>query len=85
MIQDLDPYDHLGRVFRICVVHDLRNIKKCPVPEEVRWLMRSLVCIEHDDWQGTLSKIRENDGKVGNRELLLTHSYTKLIFLGKTG
>jgi hypothetical protein len=47
--------------------------------------MRSLVCIEHDDWQGTLSKIRENDGKVGNRELLLTHSYTKLIFLGKTG
>ncbi|KAK7031741.1 hypothetical protein R3P38DRAFT_2521802 [Favolaschia claudopus] len=65
-IQDLDPYDHLRRVFRICTVHNSRNINKCPVPEEVRWLMRSLVCIEHEDWEGTILKIREKGGKSGN-------------------
>ncbi|KAJ7020865.1 hypothetical protein C8F04DRAFT_1403338 [Mycena alexandri] len=65
-IQDLTPYEHLRRLFRICVVHDFRNIKKCAVSDEVRWLMRSLVCIEHDDWDGTLAAIREKGGKVGN-------------------
>ncbi|KAJ6467649.1 hypothetical protein C8R47DRAFT_1303282 [Mycena vitilis] len=65
-IQDLDPYEHLRRTFRVCVVHDFRNIKKCAVSDEVRWLMRSLVCIEHDDWDGTLSMIREKGGKAGN-------------------
>lgn len=65
-IQDLSPYEHLGRVFRICIVHDFRNIKKCAVPEEVRWLMRGLVCIEHEDWDGTLALIREKGGKAGN-------------------
>ncbi|KAJ7023870.1 hypothetical protein C8F04DRAFT_1095961 [Mycena alexandri] len=28
--------------------------------------MRSLVCIEHDNWDGTLLKIREMGGKAGN-------------------
>ncbi|KAJ6528652.1 hypothetical protein DFH09DRAFT_1413445 [Mycena vulgaris] len=65
-IQELDPYDHLRRILRICVVHDFRNINKCPVAEDVRWLMRSLVCIEHDDWEGTLLKIRDKGGKAGN-------------------
>ncbi|KAJ7212425.1 hypothetical protein C8J57DRAFT_1097238, partial [Mycena rebaudengoi] len=65
-IQDLDPYDHLRRIFRICTVHDFRNINKCAVPEDVRWLMRGLVCIEHDDWDGTLLDIREKGGKPGN-------------------
>jgi len=67
-IQDLNPYEHLARVFRICVVHDFRNIKKCAVSEEVRWLMRGLVCLEHDDWEGTLATIREKGGKAGNGE-----------------
>ncbi|KAJ6543739.1 hypothetical protein DFH09DRAFT_1390311 [Mycena vulgaris] len=65
-IQELDPYDHLRRILRICVVHDFRNINKCPVAEDVRWLMRSLMCIEHDDWEGTLLKIRDKGGKAGN-------------------
>ncbi|KAJ7823047.1 hypothetical protein B0H14DRAFT_2518729 [Mycena olivaceomarginata] len=65
-IQDLNPYDHLRRIYRICTVHNFRNIKKCSVSDEVRWLMRSLVCMEHDDWDGTLLKIRENGGKAGN-------------------
>ncbi|KAF8214712.1 hypothetical protein K438DRAFT_1749805 [Mycena galopus ATCC 62051] len=65
-IQDLDPYEHLARVFRICIVHDFRNIKKCAVSEEVRWLMRGLACLEHDDWEGTLATIREKGGKAGN-------------------
>ncbi|KAJ6542447.1 hypothetical protein DFH09DRAFT_1282539 [Mycena vulgaris] len=65
-IQELDFYDHLRRILRICVVHDFRNINKCPVAEDVRWLMRSLVCIEHDDWEGTLLKIRDKGGKAGN-------------------
>ncbi|KAJ7258483.1 hypothetical protein C8J57DRAFT_1234089 [Mycena rebaudengoi] len=64
-IQHLEPYDHLRRMFRICVVHNFRNIKKCAVPGEVRWWMRSLACIEHDDWDGTLLKIREKGGKAG--------------------
>ncbi|KAK6991924.1 hypothetical protein R3P38DRAFT_2571883 [Favolaschia claudopus] len=65
-IQDLDPYDHLRRLFRICTVHNSRNINKCSVSEDVRWLMRSLVCIEHEDWEGALLKIRQNGGKAGN-------------------
>ncbi|KAJ7877230.1 hypothetical protein B0H14DRAFT_3130239 [Mycena olivaceomarginata] len=65
-IQDLNPYEHLARVFRACIIHDFRNIKKCAVSEEVRWLMRSLVCIENDDWDGTLTSIREKRGKAGN-------------------
>lgn len=67
-IQDLTPYEHLSRLFRVCIVHDFRNIKKCAVSDEVRWLMRSLVCIEHDDWDGTLVAIREKGGKAGNGE-----------------
>ncbi|KAK7015645.1 hypothetical protein R3P38DRAFT_3321572 [Favolaschia claudopus] len=49
-IQDLDPYDHLRRLFRICTVHNSRNINKC----------------SHEDWEGTLLKIRQNGGKAGN-------------------
>ncbi|KAJ6506213.1 hypothetical protein C8R47DRAFT_1241345 [Mycena vitilis] len=65
-IQDLTPYEHLSRVFRVCIVHDFRNIQKCQVSDEVKWLMRSLVCVEHDDWDGTLGMIREKGGKAGN-------------------
>ncbi|KAJ7646081.1 hypothetical protein DFH06DRAFT_1300851 [Mycena polygramma] len=65
-IQDLTPYEHLSRVFRVCIVHDFRNIQKCQVSDEVKWLMRSLVCVEHDDWDGTLAMIRQKGGKAGN-------------------
>ncbi|KAJ6606289.1 hypothetical protein DFH09DRAFT_1299558 [Mycena vulgaris] len=62
-LRDLGPYDHLRRLFRVCVVHNYRNIKSCPVPEPVRQLMRSLACISHPDWDGTLVKIRAEGGK----------------------
>ncbi|KAJ6567673.1 hypothetical protein DFH09DRAFT_1314192 [Mycena vulgaris] len=62
-LQDLGPYDHLRRLFRLCTVHNFRNIKTCPVPEPVRQLMRSLSCISHPDWDGTLAKIRADGGK----------------------
>ncbi|KAJ6484352.1 hypothetical protein C8R47DRAFT_1072982 [Mycena vitilis] len=65
-IQDLTPYEHLSRVFRVCIVHDFRNIQKCQVSDEVKWLMRSLVCVEHEDWDGALGMIREKGGKAGN-------------------
>ncbi|KAJ6495977.1 hypothetical protein C8R45DRAFT_1052650 [Mycena sanguinolenta] len=65
-IQDLDPYEHLHRTFRVCIVHNFCNIKKCAVSDEVRWLMCSLVCIEHDDWEGTLLEICEKGRKAGN-------------------
>jgi hypothetical protein len=62
-IQDLTPYEHLHRMFRACNVHYYRLVKLCAVPESVRWLMRSLVCMEHPDWQGTVDKICELGGK----------------------
>ncbi|KAK6981751.1 hypothetical protein R3P38DRAFT_2578154, partial [Favolaschia claudopus] len=65
-IQDLNPYDHLRRLYRVCTVHNSRNINKCPVSEDIRWLMRSLVCIEHEDWDGAVLEIREKGGKAGN-------------------
>ncbi|KAJ7122366.1 hypothetical protein C8R44DRAFT_622071 [Mycena epipterygia] len=80
-IQDLDPYEHLQRLFRICVVHNFRNIHKCSVPEDVRWLMRSLVCVEHDDWEGVLSKIRDKGGKAGN-DWLSNKESSKFFFPG---
>ncbi|KAJ3804094.1 hypothetical protein F5876DRAFT_70917 [Lentinula aff. lateritia] len=54
-IQDLGPYDHLRS----------RNIRKCAVTDEVRNLMRSLVCIRHDDWDGTIRLINELGGRPG--------------------
>ncbi|KAK6974428.1 hypothetical protein R3P38DRAFT_3331676 [Favolaschia claudopus] len=62
-LQDLSPYEHLHRVFRVCVVHYFRLVKLCATTEQVRWLMRSLVCMEHPDWDGTLESIRELGGK----------------------
>lgn len=67
-IQDLSPYEHLHRNFRVCVVHYFRLVKLCATTDHVRWLMRSLVCMEHCDWDGTLEKIRELGGKAAKGE-----------------
>ncbi|KAJ6578477.1 hypothetical protein B0H19DRAFT_1020702 [Mycena capillaripes] len=64
-IQSLTPYEHLRRCFRICTLHIFRNIKTTKVSSEVKWLMRSLVCTEHDDWEGTIAAICEQGGKAG--------------------
>ncbi|KAJ7710725.1 hypothetical protein B0H17DRAFT_1173621 [Mycena rosella] len=59
----LSPYEHLHRIFRLCVTHIYRNIRKCKVEEAIRHLMRSLVCMEHPDWDATILKIRNEGGK----------------------
>ncbi|KAJ7711771.1 hypothetical protein B0H16DRAFT_1480052 [Mycena metata] len=69
-IQSLGPYEHLGRLFRLCSNHYYRNVKATPVSEEVWCLMRSLLCLEHPDWEGTLDKIRTQGRKAGNVMLI---------------
>ncbi|OSX56007.1 hypothetical protein POSPLADRAFT_1161553, partial [Postia placenta MAD-698-R-SB12] len=63
-ISSLSPYEHLHRIFRLCTVHVFRNIKTSPVADDVKALMRSLVCLEHEDWEGTIEAIREQGGRV---------------------
>ncbi|KAG6819960.1 hypothetical protein H0H93_007040 [Arthromyces matolae] len=64
-ISDLTPYEHLHRLLRLCTVHVFRNIRGCSVSEDVRNKMRSLVCIRHYDWEGTIRSIEEEGGKAG--------------------
>ncbi|KAJ7693792.1 hypothetical protein B0H16DRAFT_1352014 [Mycena metata] len=64
-IASLAPYEHLYRTFRLCVAHGFRNIRKCKVPGRVRELMRSLICVEHEDWDATVEAIRILGGKAG--------------------
>lgn len=61
----LTVYEHLHRLLRLCTVHGKRNIRKCAVPEEVKNLMRSLMCLTHHDWDGTVKAIQERGGKAG--------------------
>lgn len=62
----LGPYDHLQHLVRLCYTHAKRNIQKCNVNDDVRKLMRSLLCVEHDNWDETLELIRQQGGKAGN-------------------
>ena len=62
-LASLGPYDRLHRIFRLCVTHIFRNIQKCKVPDAVKRLMRGLVCIEHENWDGTVEKIKLLGGK----------------------
>ncbi|KAJ7222651.1 hypothetical protein C8J57DRAFT_1094515 [Mycena rebaudengoi] len=64
-IQELSAYEHLERCFRVCCLHIFRRIRNAAVPNPVRWLMRSLVCLEHPDWDATLQAICDQGGKVG--------------------
>ncbi|KIJ10874.1 hypothetical protein PAXINDRAFT_43681, partial [Paxillus involutus ATCC 200175] len=57
-LSTLTEYDHLRRVYRLCAVHIFRNIKTSPVNDSVKNMMRSLVCIEHSDFQGTVQEIQ---------------------------
>lgn len=71
-LSELSEYEHLHRLFRLCVVHIYRNIQACAVGSDVQKLMRSLVCIEHDDWDNTLALIQKQGGKPaeGTQKLL---------------
>jgi hypothetical protein len=64
-IDSLSEYDHLLLIFRLCHVHVARNIKAAAVPEPVKNKMRSLICIEHHDFQGCLRDIECEGGKAG--------------------
>ncbi|KAJ6517162.1 hypothetical protein C8R47DRAFT_960350 [Mycena vitilis] len=64
-LRSLTPYEHLQRVYRVCRVHNFRNIQQCAVPEAVRHKMRSLACVTHPDWEGTLEQIRREGGRAG--------------------
>lgn len=64
-LASLTPYDHLFRLLRICDVHVCRRIQSANVSEEVKKLMRSLICITHNDWDGTILRIKELGGKTG--------------------
>ncbi|KAJ7638020.1 hypothetical protein DFH06DRAFT_1002115 [Mycena polygramma] len=61
----LNPYGHLRRVYRVCKVHNYRNIQQCAVSAAVRQLMRSLVCVRHRNWDGTIAEIISKGGKAG--------------------
>ncbi|KAJ3839118.1 hypothetical protein F5878DRAFT_617485 [Lentinula raphanica] len=64
-VQELNPYEHLRRFLTLCTTHFSRNIRKCAVSQEVRNLMRSLDCVQHDNWEETLSEIRRLGGRAG--------------------
>ncbi|KAF8574025.1 hypothetical protein K439DRAFT_1624653 [Ramaria rubella] len=61
----LTPYEHLRRCFRLCHVHFKRKIKQCKASEMVKNLMRSLVCVTHPDFDGTVAAICQQGGKAG--------------------
>ncbi|KAF9002860.1 hypothetical protein BDZ89DRAFT_904984, partial [Hymenopellis radicata] len=65
LVSQLSLYEHLHRLFRACEIHYFRNIRQCNVTEEVRNLMRSLSCLEHTDFEGTVGEIQRLGGKSG--------------------
>jgi hypothetical protein len=68
LLSSLSEYEHLHRIFRLCHVHIYRNIKNCSVSESVKNKMRSLVCMDHRDFEGTLCDIEREGGKAGSGE-----------------
>jgi hypothetical protein len=64
----LTEYEHLHRIARLCHVHVHRKIKTAQVPDSVKGVMRSLMCVTHDDWRGALERICTEGGKVGTGE-----------------
>ncbi|KAJ7596417.1 hypothetical protein C8J56DRAFT_1040671 [Mycena floridula] len=65
LVASLSPYEHLHRIFRLCVVHIHRYIRSCKVPDSVRDVMRSLICITHPNWNAALAKIKRDGKKAG--------------------
>ncbi|KAJ7791168.1 hypothetical protein B0H13DRAFT_1936056 [Mycena leptocephala] len=62
-LRSLGPYDHLCHVFRLCKVHNYRNIEACAVPPGIKTMMCSLACIRHPCWDETIAQIIERGGK----------------------
>ena len=71
-LSSLGPYDHLQHLICLCYTHAKRNIQKCNVSDDVHKLMRSLLCVSHPDWDGTLELIQQKGGKAGEGKLSLS-------------
>ena len=60
---DLDVFDHLRRIFRLCTIHFYQNTRQKALPETVKNKMRSLACVEHPDFEHCLQDIEVEGGK----------------------
>jgi hypothetical protein len=81
----LSEYDHLRRIMRLCTIHHNRNIDQGKCSEDVKALMKSLACISHPDWEGTIRDIIQMGGKaaLGVYEFDLLHARLNLCRLGE--
>jgi len=73
-ICDLDPYDHLWRFFRVCVVHFKRNIRPLnhELSHNVIEAMYSIASAEpHVNFNATLTKIRNSGAKAKGMSCIL--------------
>lgn len=71
---DLDPYDHLQRFFRVCIVHFKRNIQplKHGLPHDVIEAMYSIASAEpHINFDVTLAKICNGGAKAKGMSCML--------------
>ncbi|KAE9398581.1 hypothetical protein BT96DRAFT_994780 [Gymnopus androsaceus JB14] len=67
-IQELEPYEHLHRVARLCTAHIHRNIGNSKtIPDSIKPKMRSLMCITHPSWDKMIAQI-ESSSKAGRGE-----------------
>lgn len=64
-LQTLTDYEHISRLVRLCTVHFFRNIDETGLGPEIRQKMKSLACVQHKDWDGTIKYIEEHGGKPG--------------------
>ncbi|KAE9383495.1 hypothetical protein BT96DRAFT_843773, partial [Gymnopus androsaceus JB14] len=64
-IHELEPYEHLHRITRLCMAHIHRNIGNSKtIPDSIKPKMRSLMCVTHPSWDATVAQI-ESSGKAG--------------------
>lgn len=80
-LSELDEYDHLRRLLRLCTAHIFRNIRKCSVPEPVRCKMRGLVCMEHSSWDETVDAIEVEGGKAGSGEPIFIINLSQIMLI----
>ncbi|KAK0437715.1 uncharacterized protein EV420DRAFT_1280541 [Desarmillaria tabescens] len=57
-LHELSEYEHVHRLLHLCWVHVERNIKKAKVTDEVKTIMRSLMCITHKNFDSAVYKIQ---------------------------
>ena len=60
---DLDVFDHLHYIFRLCTIHFYQNIHQKAIPETVKNKIWSLACVEHPDFEHCLWDIEVEGGK----------------------